>query len=189
MPAKDNKFLKLKDGVILTPVIEPVIIALDPYFEKANCPARVTSGLRTADDQLRIIRNELVKRKLDAKYPDAISKGLNDKIVVLGQTVYAWQWGWSALLNVGFIVNPPISSICLMDYISGGVNRKGKLINTSPHIAGLAFNVGGGPDGISGTVTNELAVIQKALNDKLKGLKSFLAERNNNAVHVNCYKV
>lgn len=189
MTAKDNKFLKLRDGVILTPATEPVIIALDKYFEKANTVAWVTSVKRTADDQLRIIRGELVKRKMDTKYPDAISKGVNDKVTVDGKQYYAWQWGWSALLNVGFIVNPPIASICLMDYISGGVNKKGQLINTSPHIAGLAFNVGGGADGISGNVTNELAIIQKALDDKLKGLKSILAERNNNAVHCNCYPV
>lgn len=189
MTAKENKFLKVRDGVILTPVIEPVIIALDKYFEKANCLAWVTSGLRSAADQLRIIRNELIKRKLDVKYPDAVSKGVNDKITHEAQSIYAWQLGWSALLNAGFIVNPPMPAICLMDYISGGINKKGKLINASPHFAGLAFNVGGGPDGISGTVTNELAVIQGALNDKLKGLKSILPERNNNAIHCNCYKV
>jgi len=189
MTAKDNKFLKVRDGVVLTPVIEPVIIALDKYFEKANCIAWVTSGLRSADDQLRIIRNELIKRKLDVKYSDAISKGVNDKIIHDGKSIYAWQLGWSALLNAGFIVNPPMPAICLMDYISNGVNKKGMLINASPHFNGTAFNVGGGPDGISGTVINELAIIQKALNDKLKGLKSILAERNNNAIHCNCYKV
>ena len=189
MTAKDNKFLKLRDGVVLTPATEVVIIALDKYFEQANCIAWVTSVLRTAQDQLRIIRNELVRRKLDVKYPDAISKGVNDKVTIGGKEYYAWQYGWSALLNVGFIVNPPIAAICLMDYISGGVNKKGKLINTSPHIAGLAFNVGGGADGISGSVANELAIIQKALDNKLKGLKSILAERNNNAVHCNVYPV
>lgn len=189
MTAKDNKFLKVREGVILTPIIEPVIIALDKYFEKANCSAWVTSGLRSADDQLRIIRNELIKRKLDAKYPDAVSKSVNEKIAHEGQTIYAWQLGWSALLNVGFIVNPPVAAICLMDYISNGVNKKGQLINASPHFQGLAFNIGGGADGISGTVTNELAVIQSAVNDKIKGIKSFLAERNNNALHINCYKI
>lgn len=187
MTAKDNKFLKVRDGVILTPVIESVIIALDKYFEEANTIAWVTSGKRTADDQLRIIRNELIKRKLDVKYPEAISKKVDEKIIKDGQSVYGWQWGWSALLNARFIVNPPMPAICLMDYISGGVNKKGKLINASPHFNGTAFNVGGGADGISGTVTNELAIIQKALNAKLKGLKSILAERNNNAIHCNCY--
>ena len=189
MTAKDNKFLKLRDGVILTPSTEPVIIALDKYFEKANCIAWVTSVKRSAEDQLRIIRNELVKRKLDVKYPDAISKGVNDKISIGGKEYYAWQYGWSALLNAGFIVNPPISAICLMDYISGGINKKGKLINTSPHIAGLAINIGGGADGISGSVTNELAIVQRAVNDKLKGIKSILPERNNNAIHINVYPV
>lgn len=187
MTAKDNKFLIVREGVVLTPVIEPVIISLDDYFKQANCIAYVTSGLRTAEDQLRIIRNELIKRKLDIKYPDAISKGVNDKVIVGGKEYFAWQYAWSNLLNVGFIVNPPVPAICLMDYISNGTNKKGQLFNASPHITGTAFNVGGGVDGISGSVTNELAIIQKALDNKLKGLKSILQERNNNALHCNCY--
>lgn len=189
MTAKDNKFLKVRDGVVLTPVIEPVIIALDKYFERANCIAWVTSGLRDAEKQLKIIKDELIRRKMGATYIDAISKGLNDKVDHNGESIYAWQLGWSALLKAGFIVSPPISAVCLMDYISGGVNKKGKLLNASIHISGLAFNVGGGPDGISGSVTNELAIMQKAVDDKLKGLKNILAERNNNAIHANCYKI
>jgi hypothetical protein len=189
MTSKENKFLKVKEGVVLTPVIEFVIVGVEKYFEKANCYAWVTSGLRSADDQLRIIRNELKRRNLESKYADVFTKGVNDKVTYGSQSIFAWQLGWSALLNAGYIVNPPVPAICLMDYISGGVNKKGKLINASPHFAGTAFNVGGGADGIAGNVNNELAVIQKALNDKLPGLKSFLAERNNNAVHVNCQKV
>lgn len=189
MQSLNNKFLKVKEGVILTPIIDPVIVALDKYFEKANTYARVTSGKRNEEDQLRIIRNELIKRGLDKKYPDAISKGWKDKVMIHGKEYYAWQYGWSNLLNVGFIVSPPTAAVCLMDYISGGVNKKGKLLNASPHIAGLAFNIGGGPDGISGAVTNEKVIIEKAFNDKLKGLKSFLLERNNNAIHINTYKI
>lgn len=189
MQSQNNKFLTIKEGVILTPIIDPVIVLLDKYFEKANAHARVTSGKRTEDDQLRIIRNEMKVRGLDKKYPDAITKGWKEKVIIAGKEYYVWQHGWSELLKAGFIVNPPVPAICLMDYISGGVNKKGQLINASPHLNGTAFNVGGGPDGISGNVVNELAIIQKALNDKIKGLKSILAERNNNAVHVNTYSI
>ena len=187
MPASQNKFLKIKEGVILTPVIEPVIIALDKYFEAANCPARVTSGLRLAEDQLRIIRGYIASKGLSNQYLDAINKGLKDKIEFNGQQVYAWQPGWSALLNKGVIINPPIAAICLMDYINKyGVNRKGQIIQTSVHFKGIAFDIGGGPDGISGTITNELSVLQKAKADNLKGLKGFLPERENNALHCDC---
>jgi hypothetical protein len=91
--------------------------------------------------------------------------------------------GWSALLNAGVIINPPKRAKVLMDYIRGGVNRKGSFINESPHFRGTAFDIGGGDGGIDA----ELKVIQKALSSgKIKGLVGILAEHNNNAVHCDC---
>jgi hypothetical protein len=182
MKALNNKYLKVKPGVVLTPIIERVIVSLDPYFEK--CPAWVTSGLRTPADQLRIIRNALQARGLDKVFNDTFAKGLTDKISYEGKQVYAWQPGWSKLLNVGYIVNPPFTAEVLLDYFRPGSkeNRKGKFIGQTPHKDGTAFDIGGGGDGIN----SELAVIQQALNDKVPGLKGFLAEHGNNAIHCDC---
>ena len=36
MKATENKWLKVNEGVVLTSTIEPVIIALDKEFEKAE---------------------------------------------------------------------------------------------------------------------------------------------------------
>ena len=96
---------------------------------------------------------------------------------------YSWQLAWSNLLNVGVIINPPVKAICLMNYIRKGVNKKGQYINQTPHSSGTAFNIGGGSNGIM----DELTVLNDALKEKkIPGLKSFLAERENNALHVDC---
>jgi len=180
MGAKDNKWLIVKDHVVLTPVIEPVIVALDKYFEKHKLKAFVTSGLRDANAQLVVIKQYLVKKGLDKKYPEAMKCKVEDK---LPSGEYVWQMAWSNLLNIGVIINPPVAAKCLMNYINkAGKNRIGSIISQTPHATGNAFNVGGGDNGIM----DELAVLTDAKNDKVAGLKDFLAERENNALHVNC---
>lgn len=178
MGSENNRFLIVQKTVVLTPVIEPVIIALDAYFERDNLQALVTSGLRDAEDQLRVIRTYLVKKGLSEKYPEAM--GGDARTIVAGK--YTWQRGWSALLNVGVIINPPLAAKCLMDTTFDSRNRKDQLIQQTPHAKGTAFNIGGGGNGVA----DEAAVIQKAVADKLPGLVSFLVERENNAVHCNC---
>lgn len=180
-----NRFLLIKDGVILTEHIRPVISALDEYFEKANVTAWVTSGLRRPEDQLRIIRNELNRRGLSQYYQDAF-EDIGKKITFEGEEVYGWQPGWSKLLSVGFIVNPPYPAKCLMDYFRPGSdeNRKGKIIGDSPHTRGTAFDISGGADGLK----NETEVVHKAMG-KVKGLKGYLIERNQNCLHVDCYPI
>lgn len=191
MNASNNKYLRVKPGVILTPAIEPTIVDLDQDFAAAGIVAWVTSGKRGPEDQLRIIRNALLKRKLDNIYPEVFKFGINDKMPYQGRMIYTWQLGWSALLNKGFVVNPPLEAECLMDYYRPGstTNRKGAMIGMTPHAKGTAFDIGGGTDGISGITTNELAVMKKALARKAKGLKGFLPEHGNNAIHCDCVAV
>lgn len=178
-----NKFLLIKDGVVLTEHIRPVIERLDPFFEAANLIAWVTSGLRRPEDQLRIIRNELNRRELSQFFQDAFDD-IGKKIDYKGEEVYAWQLGWSKLLNEGFIVNPPYPAVALMDYFRPGSkeNRKGKMIGDSPHTRGTAFDISGGKDG----VTNEAIVLEHAMKAEVQGLKGYLIERNQNCVHVDC---
>jgi hypothetical protein len=179
MAIKDNIYLKLGSRAVMTPIIEPVILALEPYFKEANLYATVVSGLRDQNDQLRIIRGYLNTKNLFAKYPDAMTCGVNEKNA---DGTYKWQMAWSNLLNVGIIINPPLPATCLMDYINkSGENKKGKIIDASVHFKGTAFDIAGGGDGI----TNELAVIKKALGN-VKGLVGYVAERNNNCVHIDC---
>lgn len=171
----DNKWLIVLPSVVLTPTIEPIIVKLDKYFEEAKLKAFVTSGLRSPIDQLRIIRNYLTKKGLHTKYPEAMNCGLNDKHP---DGTYLWQLGWSALLNAGLIINPPLRAKVLMNYIRNGVNKKGQFINQTPHSTGTALDIGGGANGIM----DELAVLTKA-NKDLK-FKQLLAEHDNNCVHI-----
>jgi hypothetical protein len=175
-----NKFLTLNPGVVLTEHIDPVIHDLDKEFIAAGLRAKVTSGLRDPASQLRIIRTALVNNRLAGDYEEAFDD-ISGKFIWEGQEVYNWQPGWSKLLNVGFIVNPPFTAKCLMDYYRPGSteNKKGQLIGASPHFRGAAFDIGGGADGIN----QEAAVIKGAMG-KVKGLKVYLFERNQNAIHI-----
>jgi hypothetical protein len=184
--ASDNKFLKVNTGVILTPIIEPVIVALDTYFQKINKEAIVTSGKREAEDQLRIIRFYLESKGLKNQFPEAFNKGVNQKVYHdTHGLIYSWQLGWSKLLNIGVIINPPLASACLLDYWKGGINKRGRVIPPSVHFDGKAFDIGGGNNGIA----DELAVVQKALKDKLPGLINIVIERENNCIHCDCVKL
>lgn len=188
--AKDNRFLLVNKGVELTPSIERVIVGLDPYFEAAGKVGHVTSGFRSALDQLHTIRGYLAKKGLDKTYPDAITCGLKDMKQWEGKTVYVWQPAWSALLNAGIIINPPLEAELLMDYIGKtGKNRKGDKFPPSSHGKGVCFDIGGGVDGIDGDTVSEQKIVQKALDDKLPGLRGIVLERNNNCVHCDCENV
>lgn len=186
MTAYDNKWLTVgkSSGVRLTPIIEPVIIALDKYFEAANLKAKVTSGERTSGDQLAIIRKYATIYGIEKEFPEILTCGVLDKIDFGNdKKIATWQRAWSRLLNVGVIVNPPLPAVVLFDYIRNGVNKKGQTIGMSPHYYGLAFDLSGG---IDHDPTNEMEVVKKALNDKLPGLKGYLLERKQNALHVDC---
>lgn len=179
MNVADNIWLKVKPGVVLTPIIIPVIIGCDKYFE--GLPSWVTSGLRDAINQLTVIRQYLTKKGLDKVYPEAMICKVTDMI----GNEYVWQRAWSNLLNAGVIINPPLRAKCLMETKFDSKNRLGIYINQTPHAAGTAFNIGGGGNG----VTDEAERMSRAQKAKVPGLKDFLVERENNAVHVNCSKI
>lgn len=188
--ALDNRYLKVNPGVVLAPIAEKVIIAMDAEFEAEGKVAYVTSCVRTEESQLSVIRGYLTKMGLDKTYPDAMVCKVEDKKTWEGEVVYMWQPGWSALLNAGVIINPPLDAVCLMDYIgAGGKNRKGEVIHASAHIRGQktqVFDIGGGKDGIDGNVVSEQKIVQKAIDKKMPGVVSMVIEHKNNCVHVNC---
>lgn len=182
----EYKNIKFGPNFVTTPIIEPVLQQIEVEAQKENIFLNVISGLRDANAQLRIIRDFLVKHKLDKKYPAALTCNVNDKATIdfMGKStiVYVWQMAWSNLLNIGIIINPPIGAICLMDYINkSGENKKGKFIDASPHFKGGCFDIGGGNDGI-GPETE----FMKKLIGKVKGLVGILPERGNNCLHCDC---
>jgi hypothetical protein len=177
-----NKWLIVAPNVVLTPIIAPVIQGLDYYFEQFRMKAVVTSGLRDANDQLRVIRNYLIKLGLDKTFPKAMICKVTDQ----EGPYYVWQMAWSALLHKNVIINPPLAAVCLLDsFRENKSNRNGVLINQTPHAKGTAFNIGGGGNGVE----DEARVIEAAIKGKLPGLKGFIKERENNALHCDCVKI
>ncbi len=182
--------------LVLTPLIDDAMSTLDPFYE--GCKTYMTSGLRDAYDQLRIIRNYLVSEKLDKLYPLVMDKTLKpDKMEydgILKDNLYVWQWAWSHLLNAGIIINPPLGAKCLMDYFGkdskgNTINKKGQFIAQTNHATGRAINLGGGTNGIA----DEVACLLKALANGWKYLMplpgGYVEERKQNALHLNLRKI
>jgi len=182
MNAANNKFLIVKRGVRLNDRIESAIVELDKDFEAANLVAYVTSGERSSQDQLDTIRKYCARYEVDIEFPEIKTCGVLDKINFgEGKKLFTWQRAWSRLLNKGVIINPPLPAEVLFDYIRNGVNKKGTQIGHSPHYFGKAFDIGGGFDH---DITNEVKVLQAAIDRGINGIKGYLPERKNNCLHV-----
>lgn len=153
--------------VILNDELDNLLSSIDKYWTPNS--EIVTSGIRVPEDSLRIIRTYLVAEKLNKQYPEAMLCKVEDK----KGGYYSWQDGWSALLNKGVIINPPLPAKCLMDYFRDGVNKKGQIIGQSPHVKKKAFDLSG---------LDSLPIIQKLLKEKI--IKGYLLERKNNCLHV-----
>jgi hypothetical protein len=171
MKAYGNRYLIVPPSVKLNEKLDKVLYDIDCDFREA--PERVTSAVRDSADQLRIIRQYLRSYELDDNYPEAMVCEFDDRFK---DGFFVWQEAWSALLNRGVIINPPLPATVLMDYFRNGVNKKGQEIGMSPHTRGTAFDLAG---------IDSLRIVQGL---KLKGkIKSFLVERANNAIHVDIY--
>lgn len=184
-----KKFLTLGPKVKYTNkavrIVFPVIIALEPYFEKHNIRATVTSILRDAHDQLGLIKTYLRAQRLSSKYPEVMA--LTNPEQRAGG-IYVWQMAWSELLNKGVIINPPLQAACLTDYMGPdgkGPNRKSSIIRQTPHVHETCFDIGGSGGKLK-TIQDELLPVTEAFKDKVKGMVRFLPEHKNNAIHIDC---
>lgn len=193
MKAADNKYLLINPGVVLTPIVEPVIVALDQLFQAAGRSAYVTRALDDASGQLRTVKKYLVRMALDKKYPEAMMcENPTDKI----GDYYVWQLAWSNLLKLGVIINPPLKAVCLMDYFGPqgtGSNRKGKEMPQTKHALPASTGVGcfdmGGSSGEDKTIADELVIVQKAFKKGIAGMVGIVPEHKNNCIHIDCKKV
>lgn len=175
-------WILFRDGVKKTPAITRTVELLDPYFEGES--SEVTSGLRTPEDQLRIIEEKMKRWGIYSDYPEFdLHKGSDPGfgIEVEDEVVYWWQRGWSKLLNISDIVNPPLPARCLFDYFRPGdqENKKGQTIQISPHQKGLAFDIGGGTN-----LMEKAKRVMKAYREGMAFISDYLQEKTNNAVHV-----
>jgi hypothetical protein len=187
--AKRNKFLIVRAGVLLTPIIEPVICELELWYEKYYMKVPVTSGQRAPIEQLGIIRRYAIKYGIDKEFPSILDAKLSDQIEFEGKLVFSWQPALSRLLNIGILINAPIATECLLDYWKDGKNRKGRIIPPSEHFDGTCFDMGDSDDADT-NMDNEYSIALEALNSKtIKGLVSILLERKNNCIHFKCKPV
>lgn len=188
LKASQNKYLILKPGVVLTPSTEPVIVRLEPFFQAAGLRARVTRALADAYGQLGVVKQYVKKLGLENMFPEAMAC-TNPSEEKNGQ--YVWQMAWSYLLSQRVIINPPLAAVCLLDYFGPngkGPNRRGRVINQTPHARGNCFDIGGA-GGDDATIADELRVIEAAVKKGVPGLLNYLPEHNNNCIHIDCKKV
>jgi hypothetical protein len=180
------KALTVRKGVTLTAVMLPVIAGLDPLFFKRNLVGtRITSGLRLPQQQLDLLRSLAAQYGLAKKFPNMNLYELHKRTFYEGESVFEWQLLWSTLLGEGVIVNPPLDAKCLLDYFVEGVNRRGKVIPSTSHSKGTAFDIGGATG--KPTIDDELAPVEEAYDGSLvPGLASYKVERKNNCIHINC---
>lgn len=167
-----------EEDFITTEIIEKVLTqleALDDPFE-----LHITSGLRDEYKQLELIGRYAKNHGII--FPEFSISNPSKKIWVkeFNKELYSWQRTWSKLLNIGIIINPPLDAICLYDYISDGVNKKGQIIKQTPHARGKCFDVSGKPD-----IDKVQSHIEKA---QARGvdIKDWRIERKQNVIHVDC---
>lgn len=166
--AYGNKNLIVSENIILNEHLNSVLCAIDKYWPPNG--ERVTSGIRSPEDSLRIIRNYLKSKDLARVYPDAMTCAIDEK---LSNGNYVWQMAWSNLLNKEVIINPPLPATCLMDYFRGTVNKKWQVIKQSPHIKGTAIDLSG--------IDSEV-IVKRLVEDKM--IRGYLIERENNCIHI-----
>lgn len=181
------KWLKYQDNVKKTPAIARAVDLLDPYFEGE--PSEISSGWRAPEDQLRIIMEKAERHKIENDFDEFKRQGFTFPDVVVsidGKPLFWWQRTWSKLLSIGDIVNPPIPAECLFDYVRPGdtENKKGTIIQISPHQRGLAFDVAGGQ-----SLTEKAKRVMHAKQEGLAFIQNFLVEHVNNAVHVDVRQI
>jgi hypothetical protein len=182
--SRNNAWLRVNAGVGLTELIDGIITRLDPEFHAANLVAFVTSGVRSASGQLELLIRLALQYGIDKEFPLITAARLDTFTSYAGREVYTWQPAWSRLLNKGIIVNPPVPAAVLMDYWRDGVNKKGLTINTSPHLRGTAFDIGGGADG---SIENETEVVRSAVDaGRFPEITNLVLERKQNCLHVDC---
>lgn len=182
------KNLTWDDGVRKTPAIVRTAEILDAHFEGE--PSIITSGLRTKEDQLALIIEKLILHKKDKEFAEFVPGQPIDKTVHVnlhlndGRDIFWWQRGWSRLLNIGEIINPPIPAEVLFDYIVGGHNKSGEVIQISNHMRGLSLDIGGGKD-----LKAKAKCVLAAVNAGDCFITGWKIESVNNACHVDVRQI
>jgi hypothetical protein len=182
----DDLFLPVAKNVVLNRSLADSIIAVRPYYAARKHKATITSGYRSPDYQLQLIMgfirdNGFVEQFFELSDGIMYSYPVNKFIFVDGDSYYWWQRGWSHLLGLGFIINPPIAAMCLEHSLrSDGTDRFHSVIPVTPHANGTAYDQDGGTDH---DPTDEFAIMQVAAKDLKCKIRGLVIERKQSCVH------
>lgn len=182
----DLNNIEILPNVVTTQAILRTATAIDPYMK--GLEAKITSGKRTIEDQMRIIVQKVLRHGIDKVYhewQENIGKPINEIVQVGNERLFFWQRAWSKLLNISDIVNPPIPAEVLFDYFRPGssVNGKGRIIGLSPHMEGNAFDLAGND------LTKLRQKIEFCKENSQSFIKDFLIEDVNNCAHIDCIPI
>lgn len=178
------KFLTFNPQARLTPAITRAAECMDKFFEGEA--SIISSGLRGPIDQLKIIRDKAQEWGFLGEFPEMIDCegcGVEHTVHIsdLNRDLFYWQRTWSKLLNVGYVVNPPVPAEVLFDYFRPGnpKNKKGEIIMISPHQRGLALDISGGDN-----LLEKAKRVMKAFQSGEAFISDFLVENINVSIHV-----
>jgi len=186
--SENNKFLVLKrnDGgnlvIVLDDFLDGVLVSLDPFFEEKGVRATATSGIRTEDEQMELIRQKALKANLDLVYLDCATADLRSIVHAGGHDQPYWQILWSQLLAKGQMINPPIPAKAEFEYrhADGRTIPAGNKVGLSEHQRAEAIDLS----------RNDLNLIARtvmyAVSKGVNGITKVLVEPNNGAVHLSC---
>jgi hypothetical protein len=177
-----NKFLKVdwEHGVEINSLLDDGICALDSWFE--SWPSIVTSGDRTFDKQLDVIRDVALRfAGLGNVHPNLKTVDMQLPYNYKGQLVPFWLVVWSECLQKRVMVNPPVQSACLFAYqhVDGRQLPAGHIIGVSSHQLHKSFDIGGGK-----AIGKVEAVVKAAFDSKtIPEFHGYLFEDKQNAIH------
>jgi len=156
-----------RPAVKTTYSLERVVYDLEPYFQKEGLQVQQTSGYRSPEYQLELIKRKAIEYGLDKKYPSIRTATVAD--------VESWRGAWDELLNKhGYIINPPVPTESRL---------AGRTILASTHSSGKAFDL----STYKRTDLARIAAVVQRYKQDGGPIKQILIERKNNAVHVTLY--
>lgn len=162
---------------------------LDSYFDGE--PSEISSGLRTPKDQIYIIHQKAKRHGVEKEFPEFLANmdkppDFTVHLSDINRDLYWFQRTWSRLLSIGDIVNPPIPAEVIFDYYRPGNprNKKGEIIQISPHQRGTAFDIKGGT-----RLLEKAKRVMKAFQNGDAFLNSYLVEHVNNCVHCDAMQI
>jgi hypothetical protein len=179
--------IKIKPNAVIDDYQQSVINDIEPHT--IGHTLVVTRGHATPLSQLETIHDYAIMH--NCLYPEFEAGNLYEKNIViidgLAKNVYLWQRTWSQLLNVGIIINPPVTAEVLSNYFKDGVNKKGELILPSPHILSNPIDFSAKIDGIP----NMKEVVSILTDAKTAGarIRVIKPEPKNGCVHIDLVNV